>query len=457
MLLDMDDEAIRRILEQVRSASMFSEAAERLTDAVRDLTGCEAAMLRFRVADSLTAGWAPAIVERGFGCRFLRDEILIGQEECMCGRICRGRPDPDFPFFTPGGSFAWGDVQTIGRDYPVETLGDIRGRCIQEGFESVVIVPLAGREGSPIGCLHLADFAHGKFTDYLDTLEELGRLSGPLLECFPAEQRETSVIKAVETALLPGEVEKVEGLDVAVSFTSATEAARLGGDFYDVIELEDGGTILVVGDYAGKGIGAAGMAARARYAIAAAATACGGRDLDAVLTTAEAALLGSLPRGAFVTVAVCRYSPDGRLEAAVAGHPVPLLLEPGGDAEEIALPANRPVGDFGEACFQSGSTGLPPDHTLLLYTDGIVESRREGRFFGVEGIVEHWRAAPDRGLGDLAAGLCRQSAEFHEKGRPGDDRLVLAARPAPMARTGDRSRLGTERLPTPSGRSRRSR
>lgn len=455
----MDDEAISRILEQVRSARKFSEAVERLTDGARDLTGCEAAMLRFRVDDSLTPGWAPAVVERGFECRFLRDEALIGLEECMCGRVCRGRLDPDFPFFTPNGSFAWGDVQTIGRDYPVEALGDIRGRCIQEGFESVVIVPLVGREGSPIGCLHLADFAHGKFVDHLETLEELGRLSGPLLEHFPAEQREASVIKAVETALMPEEVDAVEGLDVSVSFTSATEAARLGGDFYDVIELGDGRTILVVGDCAGKGIGVAGMAARARFAIAAAATAGGVDDLDTVLATAEAALREGFPKGAFVTVAVCRYSPDGRLEAAVAGHPVPLLLEPGGDAEEIVLPANRPVGDFGEARFQTGSSGLPPDHTLLLYTDGIVESRREGRFFGVEGIAKHWREAPEIGLGDLTAGLCRESAEFHEEGKPGDDRLVLAARPlAPMTtQTRSPDASGAGRPPSSSGRSRRSR
>lgn len=372
----------------------------------------------------------------------------------MCGRICRGCPDLDFPFFTAGGSFAWGDVQTIGRDYPVEALGDIRGRCIHEGFESVAIVPLVGQEGSPVGCLHLADFAHGKFTDHLDALEELGRLSGPLLERFPAEQREASVIKAVETALMPEEVEEAPGLDVAVSFTSATETARLGGDFYDVIELENGGTILVVGDYAGKGIGAAGMAARARYAIAAAATACGGGDLDTVLATAEAALRGSLPKGAFVTVAVCRYSPDGKLEAAVAGHPAPLLLEPGGDTEEMVLPANRPVGNFRETRFQARSAGLPPDHTLLLYTDGIVESRREGRFFGVEGIAEHWRAAPGMELGDLTAGLCRESSEFDEEGRPGDDRLALAARPAPAA--GPTS-AAAQQPPSSSGRSRRSR
>lgn len=456
----MDDDAIRRILDQVSSASSFAEAAERLTDAVRDLTGCEAAMLRFRVDDAQSAGWIPAVVERGFGRRFLRDEILIGQEECMCGRICSGCPDPDFPFFTEAGSFAWGKVQSIARDYPVEALGDVRGRCIQEGFESVAIIPLVVEDGSPVGCLHLADFAPEKFVDRLETLEELGRLSGPVLSRFPAGEREASVIRAVETALMPPEIEEVPGLDVAVSFTSATETARLGGDFYDVIELEDGGVVLVVGDYSGKGISAAGMAARARHAIASAAAE--GRDLETLLKSAEAALRDSLPKGRFITVAVCRYSPDGKLEAAVAGHPVPLLLEPDGEIEELALPANRPVGDFKEIRFQSVSTGLPPDQTLLLYTDGIVESRRDDRFFGVEGIADHWRAASGSDLGALTAALCRESAEFQDDSRPGDDRLALAARPVAAAESAARpapaaKSSATGPAPTPSGRNKRSR
>lgn len=436
MLRSMDGNAIRHILDEVASASSFSEAGERLVDGVRDLTGCEAAMLRMKEGDATTDGWIPAVVERGFGCRFLRDEILINQKECMCGRVCRGSADASYPFFTERGSFSWGHAQTIAEDYPLEALGDIRGRCIGEGFESVAIVPVVGENGSPIGCLHMADHSRDKFTEHLDMLEELGKLSGPLLSHFPAGEREASVIRAVETALAPAEVEDVPGLDVAVSYTSATEAAHLGGDFYDVIELEDGSVLLVVGDCCGKGIGTAGMAARARFAVAEAAR--GSRSLDETLAAAEAALKDHLPKEKFVTIAVCRYSPDGTLEAAVAGHPSPLLLELDGEAEEIDLPPNRPVGDFEKRSFAAGETQLGPDETLLLYTDGIVESRREGRFFGVEGISARWRARPGGELGELTAGLCRDSAEFQSGDYPGDDRLALAARPAP--RSSSRSR-----------------
>ena len=126
-------------------------------------------MLRFREDDPPGEGWIPALCESGFGCRFLRDEILIGAEECLCGRICRGCLDDRLPFFTPGGSFSWGAVQSIARDFPVASLGNIRGRCITEGFESVGIYPIIA-DGSPIGCLHLADVAPKRFDPHVDVL-----------------------------------------------------------------------------------------------------------------------------------------------------------------------------------------------------------------------------------------------------------------------------------------------
>ena len=64
----------------------------------------------------------------------------------------------------------------------------------------------------------------------------------------------------------------------------------------------------------------------------------------------------------------------------------------------------------------------------MLYTDGITESRREGRLFGVEGIAKVWRGMTSCTLDELTSTLCSRSAEFHAPDLPSDDRLVLAAR-----------------------------
>ncbi|MCL5734607.1 MAG: SpoIIE family protein phosphatase [Actinobacteria bacterium] len=417
------------IIEGVGSAPSFLEAATRLTEWALDLTGCQAAMMRFTQDEPQSAGWIPAVVEHGFGCRFLRDEILIGQEECLCGRVCRGCPEPAFPFFSSSGSFLWGRVQSIARDYPVDSLGNIRGRCIAEGFESVAIIPLRGTDGQPIGCLHLADFAPDKFAGYRETLEAVGVASGPLLQAFPAEEREEAVIRAVESALMPAEPPQMPGFDIAVSFSSATETAHLGGDFYDVITRGDREVLLIVGDYSGKGIGAAGMAARAREALARAAA--NAESPSALLAAAAETVPGLLPPGKFVTVAACLFSAAGTVTGVVAGHPSPIILEREGSLREVMLPVNPALGIFTHLHFTEGRVHLLPGQTVLLYTDGITESRREGEFFGLDGIAELWKGMSGGTLAEFTAGLCRTSAGYHQKDLAGDDRLALAIRLGP--------------------------
>jgi serine phosphatase RsbU (regulator of sigma subunit) len=231
----------------------------------------------------------------------------------------------------------------------------------------------------------------------------------------------------VESALTPADAPPLSELDLGVSYTSATETAHLGGDFYDVIELDGGDILLVVGDYSGKGIGAAGMAARARFALAGAVRADAG--LDEILVEAEMNLQGTLPAGKFVTVVACRYSSDGRLVAALAGHPPPVLMKIEGEIGELHLPHNPPLLAVDDACFRQGEARLLPEEGLLLYTDGITESRRNGEFFGLDGIARVWREMSERSPADVASGLCASSAEFHEEDLPGDDRLALVIRP----------------------------
>jgi serine phosphatase RsbU (regulator of sigma subunit) len=421
---------ISGLIEQVSAASSFSEAAHLLVDWAQELTGCEAVMLRFREEDLPGEGWIPAVAEEGFGSRFVRDEVLIGADECMCGRVCRGCLDRRFPFFTPGGSFSWGRVQSIPTEFPVAELGVIRGRCIMEGFDSVGIYPLK-HEGRPLGCLHLADHARHKFDAHLETLETACRECGPLFARYAPSERRSALIKAVEDVLLPPAPPCVAGLEVSLSFASATETAQLGGDFYDVLELEDGSVLLLVGDYSGKGIGAAGMAARARFALAACAENAAGsaKSFDEFLHEAEAVLRETIPQGKFVTVVVSRYSPDGRLKVVSAGHPAPLVVDEAGRAQELPVPYNPPLAAFEGTSYQEGEGTLAEDQTLLLYTDGITESRRDGQFFGLEGVAEFLRKAHGASLDELTTGICRLSAEFHAPDLPGDDRLVLAARP----------------------------
>jgi serine phosphatase RsbU (regulator of sigma subunit)/anti-sigma regulatory factor (Ser/Thr protein kinase) len=413
------------VVERITASRSFKEACDGLIDWAQELTGCDAAILRLTQPEGQVDGWIPALAHRGLSPQFLRDEALIGADECMCGRVCRGVTDPKLPFFTGGGSFLWGRAQSIGREFSSEVLGSVRGRCIAEGYESVAIFPLM-REREPLGSLHLADFDSEKFSPYEELMEAACRICGPLLARHRDDDFERATVAAVESALLPREVPQVKGLDLAVAFTSATEGARVGGDFYDVIELDPGVTLILVGDCTGNGIEVAGVAARVRGALASLSQY--GSDPGELLGRANRVLRNILPPGRLVTMVVSCLSREGKLVVASAGHPRPLRLDPQGRTKEIVLPPNAPLGAFEGVSFATATHELSPGQTLVLFTDGISDSRRGEEFFGTEGIARVWDETRTRPLAEFADAVCRECESFQSNGHSRDDRLVLAAR-----------------------------
>ena len=242
----------------------------------------------------------------------------------------------------------------------------------------MAIFPLLGAAG-PVGSLHLAEFGREKFAWHAELLETACRTCGPLLVRHHDREFEEATVAAVESALMPRSVPQVEGLDLEVAFTSATEGARVGGDFYDVIELDSGDALVFVGDYTGNGIEVAGTAARVREAVAS----LGREDVEPgeLLRRVNRVLRDILPAGRLVTLAVCRFSRKGDVTVAVAGHPWPLRLDPEGDADEITLPPNVPAWDDGgrDVCGPHSPPRSGPDPPAVL--------RRDQRFAARRGIL----------------------------------------------------------------------
>jgi PAS domain-containing protein len=186
-----------------------------------------------------------------------------------------------------------------------------------------------------------------------------------------AEHRMVSTLQQIILPLPSRPIER-PGLRVAVRYQPAEEIARVGGDWYDVVALPCGRTLLAVGDVAGHGITAAATMARLRHALTA----------RAVTTTDPAQLLGYLnrivcddPAEPTATVVVARYDPQtGVLAWAQAGHPPPILVSDG-VATALRRPGGVLVGARREAVYGSAEVTLPPGSRLLLYTDGLIERR----------------------------------------------------------------------------------
>jgi serine phosphatase RsbU (regulator of sigma subunit) len=272
----------------------------------------------------------------------------------------------------------------------------------------------------------MADRRPDQFEGSLPLLEAVCRLAGRILVQHQDHEREHAAFEIIQEALVPPQAPVVDGLDVAVCFASATDIARIGGDFYDVVDRGDAGCMLFVGDYSGHGIEAAGMAARARYALAGVARhAASPGDL---LAEANDLLAGVLPEDRYVSVAACMIDPAaGHVRLALAGHPAPIRLR-GASATEIDAPPNSPLGLALDAHFAETETTLEQGDVLALITDGVLDSRRDGRLFGLEGIREVWLTNDPTDVRTLTCAVCEASGNYHDNALSPDDRLALGIR-----------------------------
>ncbi|MHB0980780.1 MAG: PP2C family protein-serine/threonine phosphatase [Thermoleophilia bacterium] len=421
-----DLDHITELVDRMSEAPDFIAAATTLADWARGLTGCESSLVRLKQPGADGGVWYPVIASSGSTCEFLRDEIIVDGSECVCGRVAVGTVERDHPFYTAEGSFLWGHLGTIMSDFSREVLGDNRGRCILEGFESLAIIALQGGEG-PIGCIHLADSRPELFGPTMEILEAAGRMAGRLLTRHQEQDSERAALETVREALLPRDPPSIPGLDLGVCATTAEILVRMGGDFYDVFSLPDSRVALVAGDYSGKGLDAVGTAARVRYTLATvAATAT---EPHVFLERANELLSTLLSPQRFASAVCCTLDLEAReVRVALAGHPAPLLARDG-RVTELEAPTNLPLGVAADTRYGEKSYPLEEGDLLILYTDGVTECRHDGALFGVEGVARAIGGVTGVDLRDTACTVIAACAAHHDPALPADDRLVLVARP----------------------------
>jgi phosphoserine phosphatase RsbU/P len=225
-----------------------------------------------------------------------------------------------------------------------------------------------------------------------------------------------SAADAASRAILRPLPPSMGGVPITVDYLSAFEEARVGGDLYEAVETEHG-LRLVIGDVRGKGLEAVRLAAAALGSFREAA------HREAGLAQVAAAMHVTVSRDAeaedFVTALLVQITAGG-VRMVSAGHPPPLRVR-GGAASELALPEQPPLGIAAPSV--ETEVELVPGDRVLLYTDGAVEARREGRFFDLRGAAE-----TALGTGDLPAGLTTLSARLRafSGAGPSDDVALLA-------------------------------
>jgi hypothetical protein len=303
--------------------------------------------------------------------------------------------------------------------------------------ETVAVIPLR-RDGRTIGALSLfGDAGRAPLSPAeIATLRQVTDAAALALDNARRFRRQRDVAETLQRVLLTAPVEP-DHVQVAVRYRPAGEAARVGGDWYDAFLQPDGATVLVIGDVAGHDIEAAAVMSQLRSMLRAIAVVTE-EGPAAILSRLDAAMR-TLRISTMATVVVARLeqTPEElaagvtRLRWSNAGHLPPMVVHPDGAVATLApagpgaLLGVRPESDRVDhvVTLERGST-------LLLYTDGLIESRTRSL---PDGLTELRRALERRGRDDLDALADALVADL-PAGPGEDDVAILAARLHPQDR-----------------------
>ncbi|MFI6265982.1 SpoIIE family protein phosphatase [Micromonospora sp. NPDC051006] len=286
---------------------------------------------------------------------------------------------------------------------------------------------LTGTGGDALGELRVwRPDGDGAETDEA-ALTQLARLVGARLENAQLYEAEHRIANTLQHSLLPRSLPQLPGAVVASRYLPGSADVEVGGDWYDVVALNDQEMVLVIGDVVGKGVQAAAAMGQLRNALR--AYLLEGFDPGESLTRLNR-LVGSTEHRPLATVVCLLFQPrTGRLRYASAGHPSPLVIRAG----EAVLLHDRalgpPVGALPDTSYRTVAGELAPGSRLLLYTDGLIEDRQ----VGIDAALAQLRAdaaSPVEHVVDLVDAVVARVA-----GRPRrDDVAVLALEAAELNR-----------------------
>jgi serine phosphatase RsbU (regulator of sigma subunit) len=332
-------------------------------------------------------------------------------------RVILFRPQP----------FGSAEVQRLFRDaqpYRVERGHELLEPFLAKGWTAAVIP--VGTPADVMAALTILSFRPGRPLDdeLLEAALTIAAQAALAIDNARLYQQQKEFADTMQRSLLPSGHPDVVGLEVGEVYESSARV-EVGGDVYDFVELPDGRLAVVLGDVTGHGVEATADMAMAKFVF---------RSLTRehpepgdFLARANDVVVDEIAPGKFITMTYVTV--DGRsgdVACANAGHPAPRVVLPDGavhglDAHGLILGIDSGQ-DYDEA-----RDSVPAGGSLVLYTDGVIEARREGELYGTERLdallAEH-RALPPRELAECVA----EDARSWAGGELTDDLAVVVIR-----------------------------
>lgn len=316
---------------------------------------------------------------------------------------------------------------------------------VNQQLRSVVAIPLYAlsrfqsgdsttirTEGSLLGVLYIDSQRPSAFSgldrQVLDALaiEASSVIDNARMVKLESERRQMeqdlSIARGIQQKLLPRELQEYTYLDVCGVNESCYS---VGGDYFDVVQLEDNRVAFVVADVAGKGLSAALLTAVIQGGFA-----------GLTLTPDPIRLISQLNQyvwarsdpNRYATAIMGVFGADGEIECINAGHHSALLAR-NGIVEEIFESECFPIGLFPEAEFCTSKSKLKPGDTLIIFSDGLTEAvNTDGEEFGMDNVSAAFAANSELAAKELSAAVLGKISKFTEGAEQADDMTLLVLR-----------------------------
>lgn len=356
------NDALARISETILSTLSFSTVADKVLEEAAKTMGVSSALLgRWEREDGT---W---LIEAAYN---IPGEVGKRYPDTVTYALTTSAKTKK-PFISED---AWNDPRPINREY-----------AVRNNIRSYIIVPLIVREES-VGAISLQ--YHGELQRFtgkqIDFAKRLGVAVSLALENARLFEAERNVADILQKALLTVP-EKIEGIEFGHLYRSAAESAQVGGDFYDLFEIERDKVGIVIGDVSGKGLEAASVTSTVKSAIKAYSYEFG--TPAAIMSRVSDLVFKNTPAAVFVTVFFgILNTKTGALMYCSAGHP-PALVKQGSKVTPLEVRSPM-IGAFAGTPFANDRVTIAKGDTLILYTDGIIEARCNGGFYGEDRLVE---------------------------------------------------------------------
>jgi serine phosphatase RsbU (regulator of sigma subunit)/uncharacterized protein YigA (DUF484 family) len=314
-------------------------------------------------------------------------------------------------------------------------LGMTDGRDAHRALEpflaqggSAAVLPLA-TPGEILGTLTLLslDPARPLERETMDVAMTVAAQAALAIDNARLYQQQKDFAETMQRSLLPSALPEVGGIEVGHVYQSAARV-DVGGDVYDFLSLEDGRLAVILGDVTGKGIQAAADMAMAKFSFRALAR-IHPEPAD-FLAAANEVVVDEIETGKFITMLYVLVDPQAhQVASASAGHPAARVVTADGRVGELGG-HGLALGIEADQAYEVARDVLAPGTTVVLYTDGVIEARRDGELYGEERLDDMLRRRAQLGPQELAEAVLADCKSF-AGGELSDDCAVVCLRLVP--------------------------